>query len=226
MKSYCFALVSSLAALQAQLVVAQVGVPEMSYGEYRAMQVFRGNQKAELPGTEYWGVGALEWEMQKTNITSAPLETLLGLSCKQEFTFHGPNEGLSAVRYIFAAGVTNRQSRLDQYLKVKEQLQQAYHSPTHTLSSEELCRGRDAYVQGLEKEYRCEWRGRETIIALQLSDVTLSLEFSQAPTSEARAWREMVQKGREKEAMRGKVNVNVKLSERTPGDLPDSRAAH
>ncbi|MBI1841540.1 MAG: hypothetical protein HYR88_11905 [Verrucomicrobia bacterium] len=78
----------------------------------------------------------------------------------------------------------------------------AYNGPTTLVKADEVFRGKDAYVQGLDKEYALEWAGPETIVRLVLSDNELRVEFSQAPTSAA-----LVKKQKVDDAVRHRAEI-------------------
>jgi hypothetical protein len=131
------------------------------------------------------------------NGSSGETSTMLGRACRRSLKFESPSGGLSAVQFQFASGVTSREERLAQYQALKAELMRAYQAPTHNIRPDEIFRGKDKYVQGLAGEYCLEWRGRETMISLRLSDLELTLQFRQAPSSRALAMRQEAAKGRD-----------------------------
>jgi hypothetical protein len=172
----------------------------MPYEQYRALSIRKEEQNKELPNPEYWGIAGMEWgalpgELKKSG--AAQHWMIAGLQCRRVLTFEGPSGGLSAVRCHFAEAVPGREERLGQFQALKSRLVKVYNAPTHSLKPDEAFRGKDAYVQGLDKGYSLEWRGPETTISLRLSDEELTLEFRQAPSSQAVAKREAAARGQD-----------------------------
>ncbi len=100
-------------------------------------------------------------------------------------TLPQPSSGLSEVRRSFAQGIKDRSVRLGMYMRLKAEIERSYGSPTHNIAAEDQVRGQDAYVQGLDAKYQVEWRGRETVASLVLSDNELALSLRPAATSTA-----------------------------------------
>lgn len=200
-KQFSILVVSVVAALSLT-ADPQDGILDIPYEEYSALRAVEGNSKRPLPKLDYWGARSFQWGDDGTTVSAAAqIERedgeFAGLSCRRELKSDVSERGLNRIRYSFASGISNRETRLQQYHVLKQQLVSAYHSPTHNIRSDEIFRGQDAYVQGLDKEYRVEWRGPETIVCLALSDEHLFLEFRQAPTSRAKEMKERVKRGRE-----------------------------
>ena len=106
-----------------------------------------------------------------------------GLRCDSSVDF-GP-AGLSKVQYRFATGVTDRRTELGMYRTLMSALQESYGNPSRHVRPQEEVRGEDAYVQGLDPRYEVQWSGRETNVALELSDRELAITFTPAVRSRA-----------------------------------------
>ena len=169
-------------------------IPQLSYDEYRAQRTKELNETNDLPKLDYWGVKGFEWGDAESRVTSLSGRSaaLLGKSCTRKFECDKTTKELKQIRHDFAAGVTNREARLAVYHSLKADLIKAYNAPTRTIKEDEVFRGKDAYTQGLDKEYSLEWAGPETTVQLFLSDQELFVEFRQSPNSEAPVKKEKV----------------------------------
>ena len=200
MKQFFF-LLTAAGALAGIITAAEI--PEIPLEEYLALRSVEDNRGNVLPRLDHWGVRGWEWDAEPAEPApvAGPRDQMLGLVATQEFRTDPRSKKLTGLRFHFAAGVTNRAARLAAFQTLKGRLVETYHAPTKATKEDEIVRGQDAYVQGLDKEYRLEWHGPETVVCLCLSDATLFLEFRQAPNSRAAEMRARVQRAREKETL-------------------------
>ncbi|MBI3869352.1 MAG: hypothetical protein HY299_12595 [Verrucomicrobia bacterium] len=198
--SFCFL----LALLCFSKTIIAHEIPELPVDEYRAQRSQEENVSRELPQLDYWGIQGFQWGDTETTVASRQNKPtrMLGSACQRSFACDKATRLLHQVRYDFAAGVTNREERLLVYQSIKAGLVKAYNGPTTLVKADEVFRGKDAYVQGLDKEYALEWAGPETIVRLVLSDNELRVEFSQAPTSAA-----LVKKQKVDDAVRHRAEI-------------------
>lgn len=207
-----------------------VDVREMPSDYYFARKLAECNERLELPSLSYWGVADIQWGMSlvqaievrtasgtdkkqmkiSENAIRNDKSSFLGVPCQSTVYLSG-NGGIvgNGFRHDFASGVENRAARLAIYRKLKNQLIERYNAPTHNIAPDEVVRGEDAYVQGLDDKYHLEWHGSETVLSLRLSDKELVVEFKPSPKSRALAHRENVAKAnafiQEQIAQRGKL---------------------
>ena len=170
--------------------------------ENEALRMLIKNSQTNWPDLNYWGFDGYEWgENRDVNATArkvtANSKQFCELSCQQEVISDVPSNGVNRIQYSFAAGLTNREERVRLYHVLQDELLKAYQSPTHAIKSDEVFRGKDGYVQGLDKEYRLEWHGLETIVCLSLSDQSLFIECRQAPTSKANEMRQQIKRAKQ-----------------------------
>lgn len=170
---------------------------ELSSQEYRARRMQEKHATKTLAPLDYWGIDGVEWGTEP--VAAQATRQLSGLTCRRELHRGASSQGLNQVTYHFASGITNRAERLRQFQQLKSELLKTYSQPTHRPKGDSIVRGQDAYVQGLDKEYRLEWHGPETILTLALSDASLSLQFRQAPTSRVGEHRQNVKRAQEKQ---------------------------
>ena len=188
-----------------------IDVPEIPYEQYIANRIFDKNRDKECPALNYWGDRGAEWGMTKSELqnSTSPLtkrgelkmfenniRNLRGrfgnLSCEVEAVFDQESKKMNKIRRYFAGGLSERSERLAVYKEIKRKLMASYNAPTHNIHPDEIFRGEDAYVQGLDETYHVEWHGPETIVSLKLSDTELVLEYRQAPMSKAGIQKERV----------------------------------
>jgi hypothetical protein len=219
--------ISSSANGDAQENISNIVIPQISYEQYRVIRILGFNKNQECPSLDYWGIKGAEWGMErkmfldstspfahgaKTREKSPTIinnnSVFSGIPCRSEVFFDGASskqrsgaEKIKSVKRYFAAGVEDREQRLAVYQQIKAVLMAHYNAPTHNIHADEIFRGKDAYVQGLDDQYHVEWHGPETIVSLQLSDDELVLEYRQAPTSKADVYRERVTQAHEFKAL-------------------------
>ena len=188
-----------------------IDIPQIPYEQYIADRISEKNRDKECPALNYWGARGVEWGMTKSDLqnSASPLtkqgelkifenniRNLRGnfgnLPCEVEAVFDRESNKLSKIRRYFAGGLSERPERLAVYKEIKRKLMANYNAPTHNIHPDEIFRGEDAYVQGLDETYHVEWHGPETIVSLKLSDTELVLEYRQAPTSKADIQKERV----------------------------------
>lgn len=199
----CGTLMLVTVTVSAETPGRSVDVPGIPYSLYHAFKIAEVNPYKVFPSLDYWGLAGAEWGMTRTELAAAAslLATkehveLAGLPCRVETVFDSRTGGLTAIRKHFGDKLTTRFERVGQYHKIKKEVMENYHAPTDNIRPDEVYRGEDVYVQGLEQGYLVEWRGPETVVSLHLSDEILFLEYRQSSTSQAIAQRRKVEEAR------------------------------
>lgn len=229
----CFA--SVLFLLPCRVILAQQiedSQDEVPLAVYRAAMQAAENSGKELPKLDYWGVLGAEWGMAPAEFTQSAPKLLKGAAGKMEASslrvseteylgataslsvnFDKRTNALTSVKQVYATGLQDRSARLAVYQALKARLVEVYHAPTDNINAEREFRGADAYVSGLEQQYHVEWRGKETVVSLTLSDEELAVEFRQATTSEAALKRQFAVEAKDYAGLQSHIAGKAALAE-------------
>lgn len=172
---------------------------ELPFEIYEAAIVGINNNRKLLPSLDYWGVYDVAWgdpsskndAVDKLATQNADECKIAELKCSMSVLKN--REQVSGVTYTFAESIIGRAERLVAYQSIKKSLLSAYGVPSISANDEELVRGEDAFVQGLDSKYELIWNGLGSNLRLLLTTnellVTLKPASSQANKDRVQAWR-------------------------------------
>lgn len=173
---------------------------EIPYAVFQSALVGSRNESKLLPTLDYWGVGNLVWGMssQSGEAVEALQESqsraceIAGHSCRSEPRLQ--RQTVSGVRYTFLDGQSGRAERLKVFQSLKRELISTYGPPSITDRDEEMVRGQDAFVQGLDHHYALEWLGVGTDVSLVMTSERLYIDLKPTPgaenTARAESWQQ------------------------------------
>ena len=136
--------------------------------------IARRNRARQLPTLAYWGVGAAEWGMNRSELGEALSGAWLNLEYTCTYQFDS-QQRLESVQWLFkdltqGSGDLDAKRRafVEQYRRLERGLTVQYGGPTHPARA--LEGSPDPYLNGVTDGYDIEWRGLETDLSLRLSD--------------------------------------------------------